>query len=98
MQRWDRQLSKEILAHWFDLMNVDGWIGREQILGEEARSKVPDEFVVQNDRYANPPTFFIAIEQLMDTIGTYGSPGRERADGARLTIDAIARQSQTRRR
>lgn len=39
-QRWDRQLSKEIIAHWFDLMNVDGWIGREQILGAEARSKV----------------------------------------------------------
>ena len=24
-----------------DLMNVEGWIPREQILGDEARSKVP---------------------------------------------------------
>ena len=32
---------QDVIAHWLDLMNVDGWIPREQILGEEARSKVP---------------------------------------------------------
>ena len=30
-----------MLGHWLDLMNVDGWIPREQILGQEALSKVP---------------------------------------------------------
>jgi len=30
-------MSKEIIAHWLDLLNIDGWIPREQILGDEAR-------------------------------------------------------------
>lgn len=32
--------SLEILKDWFSLIDEDGWVGREQILGEEARSKV----------------------------------------------------------
>lgn len=32
--------SLEILKSWVDLIDEDGWVGREQILGEEARSKV----------------------------------------------------------
>ena len=35
-----QEISAEILAHWMDLINVEGWIPREQILGLEARSKV----------------------------------------------------------
>ena len=34
-------------AHWLDLMDSEGWIPREQILGAEARSRVPAEFVQQ---------------------------------------------------
>jgi mannosyl-oligosaccharide glucosidase len=37
---WDNDLSLEILKSWVDLIDEDGWVGREQILGEEARSKV----------------------------------------------------------
>jgi len=33
--------SLEILKDWIDLIDDEGWIAREQILGEEARSKVP---------------------------------------------------------
>jgi hypothetical protein len=29
-----------VVAHWFGLMNQNGWIPREQILDEAARSKV----------------------------------------------------------
>jgi mannosyl-oligosaccharide glucosidase len=47
ISQWDREISFDIMAHWFDLMNVEGWIPREQILGSEARARVPDEFVVQ---------------------------------------------------
>lgn len=32
--------SLEILKDWFSLIDENGWVGREQILGEEARSKV----------------------------------------------------------
>ncbi|XP_053921994.1 mannosyl-oligosaccharide glucosidase isoform X3 [Cuculus canorus] len=63
--RWDAALSREVLAHWLDLMNADGWIPREQILGEEARAKVPPEFLLQDSETANPPTLLLALERLL---------------------------------
>lgn len=65
ISRWDEELSKEIIGHWLDMMNIEGWIPREQILGEEARAKVPSEFVVQHNKNANPPTFFLPLERLI---------------------------------
>ncbi|XP_063781783.1 mannosyl-oligosaccharide glucosidase [Pseudophryne corroboree] len=65
--RWDPALAWQSLGHWLDLMNADGWIPREQILGPEARSKVPAEFVVQWDENANPPTLFLALRQLLSS-------------------------------
>ena len=38
---------------------------REQILGEEARAKVPAEFVVQNNHNANPPTLFLPLQLIV---------------------------------
>jgi len=49
-------------------MDEDGWIGREQILGPEARSKVPQEFQVQYPHYANPPTLFLVLESFIDKL------------------------------
>lgn len=46
-------------------MNSEGWIPREQILGGEARAKVPDEFVVQRNENANPPTFFLPLQSII---------------------------------
>lgn len=63
---WDVDLELNILAHWLDLLNVEGWIPREQILGVEALSKVPSEFVVQNNLNGNPPTFFLVLKRLLD--------------------------------
>lgn len=60
--------SLEIVRSWFNLMDEDGWIGREQILGQEARSKVPQEFQVQYPHYANPPTLFLIFESLIDKL------------------------------
>jgi mannosyl-oligosaccharide glucosidase len=54
ISRWDSSISKDILSHWFDLINIEGWIPREQILGDEARARVPVEFVVQHNENANP--------------------------------------------
>lgn len=39
IRRWDPAKSRRILAHWLDLMTDSGWIPREQILGQEARSR-----------------------------------------------------------
>lgn len=56
------------MKSWFNLMDEDGWIAREQILGSEARSKVPPEFQVQYPHYANPPTLFMILEAFMDKL------------------------------
>ncbi|KAL8782551.1 MAG: hypothetical protein Q9213_005276 [Squamulea squamosa] len=62
---WDMDLTLDIVKSWFNLMDEDGWIGREQILGHEARSKVPQEFQVQYPHYANPPTLFLIFDALI---------------------------------
>ncbi|XP_046386309.1 mannosyl-oligosaccharide glucosidase [Ischnura elegans] len=66
---WDLDMELDIMCHWFDLMNVMGWIPREQILGSEALAKVPEEFVVQNSAVANPPTFFLTIQYILSNFG-----------------------------
>ncbi len=65
ISKWNMGISKEIIGHWLDLMNIEGWIPREQILGLEARSKVPDEFVVQHNENANPPTLFLPLQRIV---------------------------------
>jgi mannosyl-oligosaccharide glucosidase len=35
-RRWDVHISMDVIGHWLDLLNSDGWIPREQILGAEA--------------------------------------------------------------
>lgn len=61
VQRWDAQLSRDVIAHWLDLMNQQGWIPREQILGKEARARVPGEFLVQHPSHANPPSLYLPL-------------------------------------
>ncbi|KAL4074525.1 glycoside hydrolase family 63 protein [Scleroderma yunnanense] len=58
---WDNDLSLEILKSWISLIDEDGWVAREQILGEEARSRVPPEFQTQVPIIANPPTLTMAV-------------------------------------
>ncbi|XP_053948863.1 uncharacterized protein LOC128857238 [Anastrepha ludens] len=62
---WDLDIALDIMCHWFDLLNIEGWIPREQILGVEALAKVPDEFVVQHNTNANPPTFFLTLDKIL---------------------------------
>ncbi|KAH1236675.1 Mannosyl-oligosaccharide glucosidase GCS1 [Glycine max] len=64
--RWDIHISLDIIGHWLDLINVDGWIPREQILGAEALSRVPEEFVPQHPTNGNPPTLFLALNDIID--------------------------------
>lgn len=64
----------EIVKSWFNLMDEDGWIAREQILGAEARSKVPPEFTVQYPHYANPPTLFMILESFVDRFNKSAAP------------------------
>ncbi|KAL0926218.1 hypothetical protein M5K25_002430 [Dendrobium thyrsiflorum] len=66
--RWDIDICLDIIGHWLDLINVDGWIPREQILGAEALSKVPDEFVPQHPSNGNPPTLFFVLQDLLSNL------------------------------
>eukprot|EP00088_Acartia_fossae_P000134 TRINITY_DN10040_c0_g3_i1.p1 TRINITY_DN10040_c0_g3~~TRINITY_DN10040_c0_g3_i1.p1 ORF type:complete len:826 (-),score=128.87 TRINITY_DN10040_c0_g3_i1:376-2853(-) len=68
ISKWDKDISADILAHWLDLLNSEGWIPREQILGKEARAKVPAEFVVQENRNANPPTLLLTLHSIVHDI------------------------------
>ncbi|KAI8874397.1 hypothetical protein GQ42DRAFT_151975 [Ramicandelaber brevisporus] len=65
---WDNDLSIEILKSWYNLMDEDGWIPRELILGDEARNKVPEEFRTQFPNYANPPTLAMALQTYIDRL------------------------------
>ena len=65
ISKWNPEISADIMAHWLDLMNSEGWIPREQILGPEARAKVPAEFVVQNNKNANPPTLLLTLHSML---------------------------------
>jgi mannosyl-oligosaccharide glucosidase len=65
---WDMDIALEIVKSWFNLMDSDGWIAREQILGDEARSKVPAEFQVQYPHYANPPTLFFILDAFVERL------------------------------
>ncbi|MEW5316627.1 MAG: hypothetical protein WDW38_007987 [Sanguina aurantia] len=64
MSAWDPLMSRDVIAHWLDMINSKGWIPREQILGEEAGSRVPSEFVVQDTSHANPPSLFLPISHM----------------------------------
>ncbi|TVU36012.1 hypothetical protein EJB05_17922, partial [Eragrostis curvula] len=66
--RWDVHISMDIIGDWLDLLNSDGWIPREQILGAEALSKIPEEFVLQYPSNGNPPTLFLAIRDFASGI------------------------------
>ena len=77
---WDAALADDILSHWLGLMHEDGWIPREQILGAEARLRVPDEFVRQHRKHANPPTLLLRLQQTLDRDAARGADGAAAAE------------------
>lgn len=64
----DNDMSLDILRSWIRLIDHDGWVAREQILGDEARSRVPDGFQTQNPQYGNPPTLILAVQAYVDRL------------------------------
>ncbi|WFD35622.1 mannosyl-oligosaccharide glucosidase [Malassezia cuniculi] len=63
---WDPKLGIEILRSWTALIDEDGWVAREQILGEEARAQVPEAFQTQYPQYGNPPALIMGLVSLFD--------------------------------
>lgn len=68
IMEYDFDLAFVIMSSWFDLIEDSGWIPREVILGNEARSKVPEEFTVQNPNIANPPVLLLAFSEMLDKV------------------------------
>jgi mannosyl-oligosaccharide glucosidase len=77
LAKWDPQLARDAMGHWLDLLNSQGWIPREQILGAEARARVPQEFVVQHPTHANPPSLFLPIAAVARAAAAAGGAGDE---------------------
>jgi mannosyl-oligosaccharide glucosidase len=73
---WDADLAIEVLRGWLALMDDDGWIAREQVLGAEAESRTPANSVIQFPHIANPPTMFMVfarfVEMLQGKVKYYG--------------------------
>ena len=83
---WNMNTALAVISSWLDLMDDDGWIAREQLLGPEARSKVPLEFQTHYPHYANPPTLFLVIQVFIAKLNKNtpysGTPSRLLADPA----------------
>eukprot|EP00735_Rhodelphis_limneticus_P011998 TRINITY_DN5165_c0_g1::TRINITY_DN5165_c0_g1_i1::g.29373::m.29373 TRINITY_DN5165_c0_g1::TRINITY_DN5165_c0_g1_i1::g.29373 ORF type:complete len:823 (-),score=218.08,sp/Q80UM7/MOGS_MOUSE/35.28/2e-139,Glyco_hydro_63/PF03200.11/1.3e-221,Bac_rhamnosid/PF05592.6/4.6e-06,Bac_rhamnosid/PF05592.6/74,Trehalase/PF01204.13/2.9e-06,GDE_C/PF06202.9/4.2e+02,GDE_C/PF06202.9/0.03 TRINITY_DN5165_c0_g1_i1:57-2525(-) len=62
---WDQHVCRDALSSWLNLMEPSGWIAREQILGDEARSRVPEQFRVQDRTVANPPSMLLSFAMLL---------------------------------
>ncbi|KAJ2007257.1 Processing alpha glucosidase I [Coemansia thaxteri] len=88
--QWDSDLGLEIVRSWFRTMDDNGWIAREQILGDEARNKVPREFQVQYPNFANPPTILFTVEALADRLLAQGLSSSSKDD----MLQAGSEQSQ----
>ena len=66
ISKWDLELSLEMVNSWFDTMDNQGWIPREQIRGVEAEAQVPAEFTEQDFFVANPPTLLFPIKNFIN--------------------------------
>jgi mannosyl-oligosaccharide glucosidase len=65
---WDSEISLEILSSWMNRIDKNGWIAREQILGDESKSKVPEEFQTQYSNFANPPTLIFGLDRFLSRL------------------------------
>ena len=77
------------MKSWFNLMDDDGWIAREQIIGDEARAKVPPEFTVQYPHYANPPTLFIVLEAFIDKLKNQQAASRGKPNASESLTEKL---------
>lgn len=66
LKEYDSDLVLDIIKSWFNLIDSEGWIAREQILGPEARSRVPSQFQVQSPQIVNPPTLTLMLTMLLE--------------------------------
>jgi len=66
LAKWNPAIARDVLLHWFGLMQPDGWIPREQFIGGETRRRIESRWWSQIPTHANPPTLLLALESLID--------------------------------
>lgn len=62
---WNTDICIDILQHWMGTQ-VDGWIPREQMRGEECKSKGNPNYMLQKRNEANPPTLMFLVTALIE--------------------------------
>ncbi len=71
LHKWDLALTYDVVLHWLGQMHAHaecgemGWIPREIALGEQAKRRIPAEFLPQDVSVANPPTFLLTLEKVL---------------------------------
>jgi mannosyl-oligosaccharide glucosidase len=66
--KWNPLVSLRILTNWANRIDERGWVAREQIPGEEARSRVPADLRPQNPHFANPPGLLLPLMELVQSL------------------------------
>lgn len=87
---FDDALARDVIVHWLGLMEDDGYIAREQILGQSARRRVPNEFLVQHVEHANPPSLLLCIEKMLARAAASSSSASSSSKDAH-DLDAFVR-------
>ncbi|CAG2176160.1 unnamed protein product, partial [Oppiella nova] len=64
IQRWNSSLTLKIMNSWFNIMNIDGWIPLEIVIGSESVAK-HGTIHTQPDTDSNPPSFLLTIDTIM---------------------------------
>ena len=65
LARWQPRIFLEVLGHWLELQQENGWIPREVPLGAEQERRVPKQFLTQDSKVANPPSFLLPLSWLL---------------------------------
>ena len=63
--RYHEGFCMKILENWLNLMDIDGWIAREQIRNEETAFGLDERFIHQDSYEGNPPTMLFPLLYLM---------------------------------
>ena len=79
VMQWDPELAQRVLASWLNVSHKDGYIGREQIIGKDARSVIRSVFWTQRKMIANPPMLVVAIGALCQQIEKQQDSGKKAA-------------------
>ncbi|KAH9259130.1 hypothetical protein BASA81_002750 [Batrachochytrium salamandrivorans] len=66
VSKFSPSIAARVITSWLEKFDRNGWVAREQILGQDAIDRVPSQFLAQNRQYANPPTLLLAIESLLE--------------------------------